>query len=501
MATASTTTQRSCAPISTSTAPSLSLQDGEIVGGSHSHLLEMSVPGGVATVAGVSNVEVQPTHTRRGIMTRMMRYQLDGIHERGEPLAALFATESAIYGRFGYGVGSVHEWWTIDKHHTAYARKLRELGPNRLLGPRRDIGKELPDVFRRGTHGRPAVFQRAPHHWERDARDPIHSQGGPGGVFYAAYVEDGRIDGYVNYRTQRPAVIVNELMAATREASAALWRFCFDLDLHERTEAIKRPVDDPMPWMLADPRRLQRSTRDGLWVRIVDVAAALELRQYLANDHLTLQVRDDFCSWNDRCFELDGSLEGATCRPDCRLTRCQHNRCWPGLRLSGRRVVHHPGPRWTRRTNTPRVRLHPRRSHVCRPPQTLDSLQLLRRVQKSPFRSREKFMLVVETGTLPIRRSCQFPCASAHRRFVAQHPVDSELVGAHAEVCAPEHVLRDHGDVAVRRQAGEQPVRLLPAFRGNADRVVVSQRQAGARTPTLNRSPSAPNRQFAAKRA
>ena len=290
------------------------IQDGEIVGGSHSHLLEMSVPGGVATVAGVSNVEVQPTHTRRGIMTRMMRYQLDGIHERGEPLAALFATESAIYGRFGYGVGSVHEWWTIDKHHTAYARNYESPGQIVFLDPA-DIGKELPDVFRRGTQGRPAVFQRAPHHWERDARDPIHSQGGPGGVFYAAYVEDGRIDGYVNYRTQRPAVIVNELMAATREANAALWRFCFDLDLHERTEAIKRPVDDPMPWMLADPRRLQRSTRDGLWVRIVDVAAALELRQYLANDHLTLQIRDDFCSWNDRCFELDGSLEGATCRP------------------------------------------------------------------------------------------------------------------------------------------------------------------------------------------
>ena len=288
-------------------------EDGEIVGGCHSHLLEMSVPGGVATVAGVSNVEVQPTHTRRGIMTQMMRHQIDGIHERGEPLAALFATESAIYGRFGYGVGSVHEWWTIDKPHNSYARKHETPGRIVFIDPA-DIGRELPDVYRRGTEGRPAVFQRAPHHWERDSRDPIHSHGGSGGVFYAAYVEDGRIDGYVNYRTQRPAVIVNELMATTPQANAALWRFCFDLDLHERTEAIKRPVDDPMPWMLADPRRLQRSTRDGLWVRIVDVRAALELRQYLANDRITLRVKDDFCDWNDAAFELDGSLEGATCR-------------------------------------------------------------------------------------------------------------------------------------------------------------------------------------------
>ena len=290
------------------------IEDGEIVGGAHSHLLEMSVPGGVAAVAGVSNVEVQPTHTRRGIMTSMMRHQLDGIHDRGEPLAALFATESAIYGRFGYGVGSVHEQWTIEKGHTAYARRRESPGRIAFIDPK-DIGKELPDVMRRSTQGRPAVFQRAPHHWERDAQDPIHSQGGSGGVFYAAYVEDGRIDGYVNYRTQRPTVMVNELMAATPEANAALWRFCFDLDLYERAEAIKRPVDDPMPWMLADPRRLQRSTRDGLWVRIVDVAAALELREYLANDRITLRVQDDFCSWNSTCFELDGSLEGATCRP------------------------------------------------------------------------------------------------------------------------------------------------------------------------------------------
>ena len=289
-------------------------EGGQIVGGAHSHLLEMSVPGGVATVAGVSNVEVQPTHTRRGIMTQMMRHQIDGIHERGEPLAALFATESAIYGRFGYGVGSVHEQWSIEKAHNAYVRRFDSPGHVVFIDPA-DIGKELPDVMRRSAEGRPAVFQRAPHHWERDARDPIHSQGGSGGVFYAAYVEDGRIDGYVNYRTQRPTVLVNELMAATREATAALWRFCFDLDLYERTEAVKRPVDDPMPWMLADPRRLQRSARDGLWVRVVDVAAALQLRQYLANDRIALQVHDDFCAWNAATFELDGSLEGATCRP------------------------------------------------------------------------------------------------------------------------------------------------------------------------------------------
>ena len=104
-------------------------EDGQIVGGDYSHLIEMSVLGGVATVAGLSNVEVQPTHTRRGIMMQMMRHQIDGIHKRSEPLAGLFATESAIYGRFGNGVGSGHEQWSIDKAHDAYAHRSQAQPP------------------------------------------------------------------------------------------------------------------------------------------------------------------------------------------------------------------------------------------------------------------------------------------------------------------------------------------------------------------------------------
>ena len=120
------------------------------------------------------------------------------------------------------------------------------------------------------------------------------------------------MDGYAKYRTSGNTVVVNELMAATKEANAALWRFCFDVDLVTRTEAERRPVDDPLPWMLADPRRLQRVTRDGLWVRVVDVAAALQLRSYMSSGRLVLEVQDEICPWNQGCFELEGSPEGAS---------------------------------------------------------------------------------------------------------------------------------------------------------------------------------------------
>ena len=158
------------------------------------------------------------------------------------------------------------------------------------------------------------MFQRAPHQWERDSQAPEHKQGGPGGLFYAAYEDGGRLDGYVTYRIRGATLTVNELMAATEEANSALWRFCFDVDLISCTEAIKRPLDDPLPWMLANPRRLERLTRDGLWLRLVDVAASLKLRRYMESDRLVLEVRDEICPWNEGRFELEGSSEGAICR-------------------------------------------------------------------------------------------------------------------------------------------------------------------------------------------
>ena len=293
---------------------SIAVLDGrQIVGGAHSHLQEISIPGGTAVIAGVANIAVQPTHRRQGIMTQMMHHQLKDVYQRGEPLAGLFASESVIYGRFGYGVGSLREEWSIERAHSHYARRHRSDGTFAFIDPA-DIGAVLPDVFRRSTVGRPGVFQKAPYLWEREARAPEHRQGGRGGIFYVGYYEDGRMEGYARYRTNEGTVIVQELMAVTREAGTALWRFCFDTDLVNRAEAERRPVDDPLPWMLADPRRLRRNTRDGLWLRLVDVDAALSQRQYADAGHLVIEVQDDVCPWNATRFELEASLEDSQCR-------------------------------------------------------------------------------------------------------------------------------------------------------------------------------------------
>ena len=300
------------------------LDNGRVVGGAHSHLQEISIPGGTSPIAGVANIAVQPTHRRRGIMTRMMDHQLKDVYRRGEPLAGLFASESVIYGRFGYGVGSLREEWSIERAHSRYARNHESAGHFDFIDPQ-DIGALLPDVFRRATIGRPGVFQKAPYLWEREARAPEHRQGGRGGIFYVGYYGDGQMEGYARYRTGGDTVTVQELMATTREAAAALWRFCFDTDLVNHAEAERRPVNDPLPWMLADPRRLHRATRDGLWLRLVDVAAALPRRKYADAGRLVFEVKDDVCPWNAARFELEASPEDSQCRatshdPDIALT-------------------------------------------------------------------------------------------------------------------------------------------------------------------------------------
>jgi len=111
----------------------------------------------------------------------------------------------------------------------------------------------------------------------------------------------------------------------TPDAHAALWRFCLDVDLTTSTEAWNRPTDDPLPWMLADPRHLRRSTSDGTWIRLVDVPAALSGRRYMRSDGLVLEVHDTFCPWNDGRYALDGGPEGA---------RCQRTKSEPDIALS-----------------------------------------------------------------------------------------------------------------------------------------------------------------------
>ena len=301
---------------------SIAAFDGtEIVGTIGAYSLHMTVPGGAdPPTAGVTDVTVQATHRRRGILTELTRRQLRDIHERGEPLAALWSSETPIYGRFGYGMASQAETWKIERLHAAYERPHTPGG--RVVFVDVDQAPTTgPAVWQRLRSSTPGMTTRPESFWDARFRDSEHHRHGASAYFCAVYEHDGRVDGYVLYRVRDrwddvfPAatLIVSELIAATDDAHAALWRLCLDVDLVATVEAHNRPVDDPLPWRLADPRRLRRSPHDAIWLRIVDVGGALRARRYARDGRIVLEVRDTFCPWNEGRYALEGGPDGASC--------------------------------------------------------------------------------------------------------------------------------------------------------------------------------------------
>jgi predicted acetyltransferase len=297
-------------------------ESGEIVGTTGICSLILTIPGGTVPMAGVTAVGVQPTHRRRGILTRLMRRQLDDVRDKGEAIAGLWASESSIYGRFGYGMAASVADLAIERQRSSFARPHEPSGRLRLVD-KDEAAKELPAVLARIVSTRPGMWARNEAWWTHTLADLERWREGASALFFALHESAAGIDGYVMYRVKRdwdgalPAstIRVRELMAETREAYADIWRFALDIDLTERLEAWPRPVDEPIFWMLAEPRRLSVKVHDGMWLRLVDLPAALSARRYSGEDRLVLEVIDEFCPWNAGRFELDARPDGAECRP------------------------------------------------------------------------------------------------------------------------------------------------------------------------------------------
>ncbi|MCX8213047.1 MAG: GNAT family N-acetyltransferase, partial [SAR202 cluster bacterium] len=193
-------------------------ENGSMVGGAHSRSFRMNVPGGELPTAGVLDVTVASTHRRRGILTALMVDQLKGVHERGEPLAALTASESVIYGRFGYGIATVHESWSVDRTHTAYAMPYEPRGRLEFVEPKQ-MRATFPELYRRATAFRPGAIERPADKWDWIVTDYPPDRGGASAYFHVAYYGTGEsLDGYVSYRINGSRLSVGELISTTDEA-------------------------------------------------------------------------------------------------------------------------------------------------------------------------------------------------------------------------------------------------------------------------------------------
>jgi predicted acetyltransferase len=308
----------------------LAAYDGErIVGTAGIYSFELTVPGGVSPAAGVTLVGVQPTHRRRGILRRMMRAQLDAIHDRGEPLAILWASEGSIYQRFGYGLSTTRTRMSIERDRSAFRLPHVPAGTIRFV--ELDEAKRLfPPVFDAVRPLRPGFFNRTPAFWDAEFfHDPEHWRRGASEAWHIVHEVAGEPDGYARYRIRdqwddagpKSTVVVAELMATNPSAHLDLWRYLLDIDLMARLEAWNVAGDDPIILAVAEPRRLGIAVGDALWLRVVDVSTALAGRRYRGDGRLVLEITDEFCTWNDGRWALTVEngvpfVEASTDAPD-----------------------------------------------------------------------------------------------------------------------------------------------------------------------------------------
>jgi predicted acetyltransferase len=307
---------------------SIGAWDGDqCVGSAGAFDFRLTVPGGaVVPAAGVTMVGVSATHRRRGVLTSMMRRQLDDIRSWGESLAVLTASEPAIYGRFGYGLATHRLSADIDTTRVRLSVppgtddvRLRYADPAEVLDA-------CEAVYARRVPERPGMLARRPG-WERlDLLDTDRHRDGasPLQCVVAERVGDGggtEVVGYTRFRIKSDwgpggaegVVRMSALEAVDPAAHAALWRFLFDIDLTGSVVAHRLPVDEPALHLVSDIRRCALQVKDDLYLRLVDVGAALRERTYQAPLDVVFEVDDAFCPWNEGRWRLTGDPKGATC--------------------------------------------------------------------------------------------------------------------------------------------------------------------------------------------
>lgn len=296
------------------------VDNDQIIGTSVAYTFEISVPGGgIVPTAGITDVTVATTYRRRGILTEMMRRQLNDAREREEQLAALWASESGIYARFGFGMAMYHERWRIPADHADFAYQPDVPGRVRFASAT-EMRAIAPQIFDRMLRDRPGMIRRPEGWWNLRFHDPDHRRKGMSSYYFLVYEDEGKPLGYAQYRVRNrwsdkkpdKTLVLEELIAETDAAHAALWRMCLDVDMVTTIETEHQPTDDALGLMLADPRWLSRAPFDSVWLRIIDPIKALESRTYEIENKIVIRVRDKFCPWVDGTYEIDGGPDGAT---------------------------------------------------------------------------------------------------------------------------------------------------------------------------------------------
>ena len=306
-----------------------------VAGAASAYTVRLTVPGGEVGAAAVTGVGTRPDFHRRGVLRTLMRRQLEDVRGRGEPVAILWASEGAIYQRFGYGMAVMDGYLEVATGHAAFARDATAEGRVRLLDEQQ-ARAILPTIYEAMRAVTPGAISRSDPWWDSIAADPEWSRRGASHKYRAVYEADGSPEGYAIFRIKddwdhrgpRNVLELKEAVTTTPRALRGLWRFLFEVDLVRTVKAHRMPLPSPLQQLLLEPRALGLVVNDGLWLRLVDLPAALQARRYGVADSLVLEVSDGFCPWDagrwristsGRPWEAVASVERTAETPDLKL--------------------------------------------------------------------------------------------------------------------------------------------------------------------------------------
>jgi predicted acetyltransferase len=282
---------------------------------------EMQVPGGSVKTSGVTIVTVLPTHRRRGILTEFMKRDLLAAKDRGEVVASLWASEPAIYGRYGFGPAAYEIGWELPKASAIMHDAPDIRGAVRFLDET-EAKQSLPAIYESALEGVPGSNHRTGQWWHTRfiADDPERRQGRPARRI-ALLEREGEGVAYAIYRTKATGMnselSLVELVGIDAAAEKAMWQYLFEVDLTEVIKAGLRPSHDPLRGWLVNPRAMKpKAVDDSIWIKLLDVPAALAARTYRASGSITFEMVDEYSPWNSGTWVLSVAEDGTgECAP------------------------------------------------------------------------------------------------------------------------------------------------------------------------------------------
>ena len=293
--------------------------DGEAVATLRSVAQEFTVPGlETIPVSALTNVTVAATHRRRGILTDMITRDLSSSAERGEVASILVASEWPIYGRYGYGPAVFSNRLSVDTTAIRFTQPV--MGAVEFCDTD-EFDRVAPAIYDRHRRQQPGSILRDEHWWDRDLRRAL------GGAdvnksFQAIYrAPSGEEEGYVMWMPEpkvddmrtETSLRVEALVSTTTRAYHALWHFLCTSDLQRSVTAALRPVDEVLPLLLDDGRRVRTlGQHDFVWVRLLDVPRALSARTYGTSGSLVIDVQDSLAHAHGR-YRLSAEGSVAQC--------------------------------------------------------------------------------------------------------------------------------------------------------------------------------------------